>query len=444
MANVWSTLEGGVVGVAVGTAGATVAAPAFEPARQQAWQKSQSRILELRDLAALVSQALQSVDEVLDDAERNGYHKDQLLAAIQLALKAPPYPEVLDLWRRNATRPPDEQISEQQVDHALAKAGIEYQYWPALKELINARLSAQELALAVVRGLIPDPGILPVAPPAGEGKVPKFPSFNIDTLAEALSSGFDKERFSVLVGTMGRPMSVNEAARATFRQIIERVDFDRAIAEGDIRNEWRDPLFDVAREILSATQYAESHLRGYTPDLATMYQNMAKHGMSQEDANLLFLNQGRPLAIHQITTGLARGGVYDGPTDQIPPVFLDAVRQSNIKPPYYNLDYANRYTYPSGFQIRSEAMKGELTLADTEQILLEIGWSPKWAAFFAAKWTGQTPAAKVKQLTDAEIRRAFHRAAITEQDALARLEAHGYTAADARIYLDNGAKTVAS
>lgn len=443
MANVWSTLEGGVVGVAVGTAGATVAAPAFEPARQQAWKDSQSRILELRDLAALVAQALQSVDEVLDDAERNGYHKDQLLAAIQLALKAPPYPEVLDLWRRNATRPPDEQISEQQVDHALAKAGIEYQYWPALKELINARLSAQELALAVVRGLIPDPGILPVAPPQGQGKVPRFPSFNIDTLAEALSSGFDRERFSVLVGTMGRPMSVNEAARATFRQIIERVDFDRAIAEGDIRNEWRDPLFDVAREILSATQYAESHLRGYTPDLAKMFENMAKHGMSEEDANLLFLNQGRPLAIHQITTGLARGGVYDGPTDQIPPVFLDAVRQSNIKPPYYNLDYANRYTYPSGFQIRSEAMKGDLSQPETEQILLEIGWAPKWAKFFSEKWTGVTAATKVKQLTDAEIRRAFHRSAITEQDALSRLEAGGYTAADARIYLDNGAKAAA-
>lgn len=374
-----SFLEGGIVGLAVGEAGGAIVEPALEPTRQEAEKAVQARILELHQLAELVATALASVDAVTEDAQRNGYAPDQLRAAIQLALKAPPYSEVLDLWRRNATRPASEQISERQVDHALAKSGIEYQYWPALKELINARLSAQELALAVVRGLIPDAGILPVSPPTAPGSVPAFPTFDIDTLAEALASGFDKERFSVLVGSMGRPMPVNEAARATFRQLIQRVDFDRAIAEGDIRNEWRDALFDVAREILSPTQYAESFLRGYTPDIESMFANMAKHGMSRDDAELLFLNQGRPLNIHQITTGEARGGSYNGPTDQIPEAFLNAVRESNIKPPYYNLDYANRYSYPSAFFFRLLQTTGALSAAEAEQRYLELGWPPDLA-----------------------------------------------------------------
>jgi hypothetical protein len=114
--------------------------------------------------------------------------------------------------------------------------------------------------------------------------------------------------------------------------------------------------------------------------------------MSREDAELLFLNQGRPLAIHQITTGLERGGVYNGPTDHIPPVFLDAVRESNIKPPYYDLDYANRYTYPTGFMIKAEAVAGTLAQADTAQLLLELGWAPKWAAFFSEKWAAKAGA----------------------------------------------------
>lgn len=123
--------------------------------------------------------------------------------------------------------------------------------------------------------------------------------------------------------------------------------------------------------------------------------------MSREDARLLFLNQGRPLSIHQITTGLARGGEYNGPTDQIPQAFLDAVRESNIKPPYYNLDYANRYTYPSGFQIRGEAQRKTLSFAETRQILLEIGWSPKWAEHFARSWT--QPGSAQKEATAADL-----------------------------------------
>ena len=374
-----SFLEGGVVGLAVGEAGGAIVEPALEPLRQKAESEVHARILEMRELAEMVATALHSVDDVVEDAKRNGYDEDALRSAIQLALKAPPYAEVLDLWRRNQTRPKNEQISEAQVDHALAKAGIEYQYWPAMKELINARLSAQELALAVVRGLVPDPGILPVSPPTEGGTVPAFPVFDINVLAEALSSGFDRERFSVLVGTMGRPIALNEAARATFRNLIDRTDFDRAVAEGDVRNEWRDAIFDVSREILTATQYAESRLRGYTQTDDEMYANIAKHGMSRDDATLLYLNQGRPLNIHQITTGEARGGTYNGPTDAIPQAYLDAVRESNIKPPYYNLDYANRYSYPSAFFFRLLQTTGAITTAEAEQRYLELGWPPDLA-----------------------------------------------------------------
>lgn len=439
---IWSRLQSLIFGSAIGAAAAEAIAPSLEPARQHAWQQNQNKILDPRAVAELVTQGGTDLDTAADIAARNGFDRDKFKALVYLALEAPPYSEVLDLWRRNQTRPASEQLSEEQVDHALAKAQIEQQYWPALKELVNARLSPQELALAIVRGLIPDPGILPVAPPTEAGSVPSFPTFPVDALAEAAASGFDKERLSVLVGTMGRPMPVNEAARAVFRTIIERVDFDRAIAEGDIRNEWRDALFDVAREILSATQYAESHLRGYTPDIETMFANMAKHGMSREDAELLFLNQGRPLALHQITTGLARGGSYNGPTDQIPQVYLDAVRQSNVKPPYYNLDYANRYSYPSAFFFRLLATTGAIDQAEAEQAFLELGWSPKWA-----KLVAQSLAPKVKTSVDPLVKSALtkfvtalHKAyvggATNDTDALKWLSDAGVAADTASAMLD--------
>jgi hypothetical protein len=420
-----SFLEGGVVGLAVGEAGGAIVEPALEPTRQEAEKAVHARILEMRELAELVATTLHTIADVREDALRNGFDEDSLRSAVQLALEAPPYSEVLDLWRRNATRPASEQISEAQVDHALGKAKIEYQFWPALKELVNARLSQQVIATAIQRGVMKAPFELPYNADVPVGKITPFPVSPLNTKAEAASSGVDLERLRVETALIGLPMALDRAARATFRKIITEDDFLRAVLEGNARGEWAGAELEVAREILSVTQYAESFLRGYTPDQETMFANMAKHGMSREDANLLFLNQGRPLAIHQVTTGLARGGVYDGPTDHIPAVFLDAVRESNIKPPYYDLDYANRYTYPTGFMIKAEAVAGTLAAADTSELLLELGWSPKWAGFFSDKWAAKADSlvSAARTAAGTATRKAYVGGAISEIQARIDLSA---------------------
>lgn len=393
MAGPETLLVGTAAGVAVGGAASAALDPALEPAKQDSWKKHPGKVLDAGRLAELVAQGLTKLDTAYERASRSGWSANNVDALVQLALEAPSVAETLELWRRNPTRPASEQITVEQVDHALAKAKIEPQYWPLLKELVNERLSPAEIALAIIRGLINDPGFMPVQLDTSGGVVPSYPVSEFDAVAEAAASGIDRERLRVMVGAIGRPMSPHEGASAVFRNIIKRGDYNKLILEGDIRPEWGDPLFEQAREILSVTQYAESHLRGYTPDLDTMFANMAKHGMSREDAELLFLNQGRPLALHQITTGLERGGEYNGPTDHIPPVYFDAVRESNVKPPYYNLDYANRYSYPTGFMIKAEAVAGELAKADTEQLLRELGWSPKWATFFSEKWAAKAATA---------------------------------------------------
>src|SRR5205823_7897286 len=143
------------------------------------------------------------------------------------------------------------------------------------------------------------------------------------------------------------------------------------------------------REILTAHNYAELQLRGYL----TRDERLAgtrKHGMSDEDSDLLYDVLGRSIPVHQIETGEARGGVYNGPIDGIPEPFLASLRRGNLRREYFNLAYANRYSYPSGFMIRGLAQDGELTRAETEEILLEVGWSPKWATTFAQRWTAGT------------------------------------------------------
>src|SRR5438552_3695091 len=120
-----------------------------------------------------------------------------------------------------------------------------------------------------------------------------------------------------------------------------------------------------------------------------MYEQTARHGMSRADTDLLFKVHGRPLSFHQVWIGLQRGGVYDGPIGDIDPAFLKALRESNIRPEWYNLAWHQRYTYPSAFVMRALTQDGTLTAAQAESDLIDMGWRPERAKQAAEKWASQ-------------------------------------------------------
>lgn len=390
MSSVVGALTGGVAGIAIGEAGSVALDPVFEPVKQDAWKKKPSKILEAPELAALVAQALNAVSDVLDDVERNGYDADNFQSLVQLALRAPGPPDAEKLYLRAQGKYPGA-ITLAQLHHAYGKAGLEGQWWDALTAAAqNALLTPAELALGVVRSTVQDSGLLVVKLDISDSNVPQYPIAALDTLAEFAAAGIDAERARVLVGSVGLPMSAQEAARAQFRSILTMGAYNQAVLESDTRPEWAPAIYEAARQILTAHDWVEGRLRGWVPDDATMYAGTALHGMSQADTDLLFKITGRPLNIHQVVTAEARGGTYNGPIDQIPPEFLAAVRESNIRPEFYNLDYANRYTYPSGFQIKAEAPSDGAPF--TEDLLLKIGWGPDLAKHYAAKWAATTSA----------------------------------------------------
>lgn len=371
MASPLGSAPGIMIGVGVGTAAAAAIEPLVEPGAQSAWENHPNKVLDPGTLARLVAQGGVPLGEAQASAARSGYSSDKLDRLVYLAQRAPDVAVALELWRR-------EKISEAQVDHALAKAEIEAQYWPAIKELFNDRLGAPVIALAIVRGIMKDPGYLPVAPPAAAGKVPAFPVSALDPVAEAKAVGIDSDRLFIETAIAGRPPGPELAARASYRGVIERVDYDRAISEGDVRNEWRDAIYEASRQILTAGEYAELELRGFY-DAATRRTNTAKHGMSDADSDLLYNVLGRSITVHALTTGLARGGVFNGPTAAIPPAGLQAMQRSNIRPEWYNLDWANRYSYPSAFFFRLLLTTGALTADQGYQRFLELGWEPSLA-----------------------------------------------------------------
>lgn len=399
-----------IVGVGVGAAASAALQPALEIPRQEAWKRNRNRVLNPELLARLVAQGGVSLDAARGEAARDGYASDKLDALVYLAQTVPPVAEALTLWRRGL-------LSDALWRHVLVRVGFDERYVAGLTELKESEpLSPQDLAYAVVRGLVPDENILPVPPPTQGGKVPRFAVTPLSPTAEAARSGMNAERFRVLVGRSGLSMAPVMAAQAFFRGVIERVDYDIAIAEGDLRNEWRDAILGASRAILSPHEYAELELRGWI-NQAQRDAGAARHGMEPAEAQLLFDMTGRPIPVHQVTTGEARGGEFNGDHGHIPAPFLRSLEESNVRPEWYSLAYANRYSYPSAFVLRTLVQTHELTEAEGKQTLLDIGWNPTLATKVAARWAGGTAAAGDPHVTKAEMQlwATLHRSYLDEE-----------------------------
>jgi hypothetical protein len=418
-----------IVGVGVGAAASAALQPAIELPRQKAWQDNPNRVLDPGTLARLVAQGGIPLGVAQSSAARDGYGPDKLDGLIYLALSVPPVAEALNLWRKGL-------ISDALWSHVLVKNGIDTRYVPGLDALKTAeRLDPSVVATAIQRGIMHDPGYLPVGPPSGQGKVPKFPVSPLDPVLEAGGSGVDSQRLFVETALVGLPASPDLAARMTYRQIIDRVDFDRAISEGNTRNEWAASLFEGFRQILTAHEYAELQLRGFLTAVERD-AGAALHGMSAQDAQLLYDVLGRAIAVHGITTGLARGGKFPGSYANVPDPFKSAIQRSNIRPEYAELAYANRYSYPSAFVIRALIKDGVWTPAKAEQLLLEVGWRPDLAHDVATHYAPSGAAVADPHVTKAMAQlwttthRSYIAAESVDADATARFNLLGIPAAD--------------
>jgi hypothetical protein len=377
-------VEGVAVGTGVGAGIGDTVIPKLQEFKNSRWQKYPHRPLAPGDAALAAVKGFPTVLALAEEAAKNGLDGDHFGVLVQNARRYPGTSELLELWRR-------ERLTRAEVDLALERAQIPEPYRTAVLDLFTGRLDPAVIATAIQRGIMHDPGFLPVGPPAGVGKVPKFPVSPLNTLDEAKAHGMDFERLFVETAIVGLPASNQQAASAYFRGIIELDDYYRAISEGNTRNEWRDAILEQARAILSPNQYTELQLRGFI-DAPERRRLVGKHGMSPADSDRLLDVLGRSIPVHQIRTGLERGGQYPGSYTNVPSPYRQTIQRSNIREEYAELAYANRFTYPSFFAIRGLMQGGVLNADEGYQILLEMGWKPdlarKVADFYASAATG--------------------------------------------------------
>lgn len=360
------------------------------------------------------------------DAQARGWAKFHgvgdaaFTALVNIANTGPGAAPAFDLWRRGI-------IDDAGFRRAITREGVEPEWITDLLKLRYHLLDPAAIANAVQQGHLPNEGILP---DPTTGNLPldiPLTQIDLDPIALAAGQGIDEPTLRVMANLSGLPPPQGELRDMLNRGIITEPAFVAGIREGHTKTKWIGAVQALARRILQPTDYVNGHIRGWISEEA-MLAGTKLHGLNAEDTQLLFNIHGGPLSWHQIWIGLARGGKYDGPTDAIDPAFLKGLQESNLRPEWYDLAWHSRYNYPPPFMLRALTQSGEQTAAETEQVLLYLGWEPGYAAKVAAQW-GKGTGTAAKEATVADLVTLYQGYKITRADLLGDLEQLGYTAA---------------
>src|SRR5262249_51799969 len=166
-------------------------------------------------------------------------------------------------------------------------------------------------------------------------------------------------------------------------------------------NEWASAIFETARQIPSASDYINAHLRGHI-SVPEMNAGTARHGMSPEDTNLIYLRTGRPAAPGQMATASVRG--IDGPLGR--PMdreqFLLGIAESDIRPEWGPMLWESRFLYPSLFQLTRLVTSGAITPSTGEEWARKARYAPEVVAALAESWTAAPTAVKHPNVVKAQ------------------------------------------
>jgi len=438
---IWSRVQALIAGGAVARGAADAVTPVLEPVRQTAWSKNQQRVLDPGTAARLVAQAIVALEEAETESGRSGVNANRLRALVQLSQTAPGQADLDRMLNRHT-------ISRSQFNHAMAKHQIEPQYWDALYDLTNDRLSVADVAAAVQQGHMPNEGILPdvsaAVQPAQGSVTPQAPDhqppshvpltqIDIDPIAEAAADGYDLSRLQVRANLSGLPPGAETLLTMWNRQLIDEASVDAGIREGHIKTKWAGAFKRMRWSVLSAQEYASAHLRQWVTQ-EEMYEGGALTGHTKDQMDLLFLNRGRPASPTQMWRAWARQ--VDGPRG-VPVEFEDhakAIAISDIRPEYAEMLWNIRFNYPSLFQLNRLVSSGAISAAVAADWAHKSLYAPEVVTALEAFWTGGSTGTADTHVSKAQIQlwATLHRSYLSgessEQEVTAALPRAGVAA----------------
>jgi len=347
-----------VVGYGVGSAVGPLLRPPIQDLINFAWTEHPVRPLSAETAAAMWVEGVWTEDRAKTEAAYMGVGTGRMDALHDLIDNPPDVATLFQLWRRGL-------IDAAKFTEGLRHLRIENDYFAHLRGLRQVLLTPGELAQARQRGFIDQ----------------------ARQYAEAELQGVDNDRAEVQFKSAGLPPPTERALSMWRRGIISEAEFKQTIVEGNEKLKYQDEEAALFHPLLTPATIVNQRLRGWR-DTAWMDARLAEHGFTAEQAKDLFEGQGRPITNRQVFIGERRGGVYNGPTGAIDPPFLKSLQESNIRPEWYNLAWAQRHSLPSAFVLRRLAQDGDITPEQTRELLMWSGWPTFLVDAVVTSWTG--------------------------------------------------------
>jgi len=347
-----------LVALAFGRAIGPVLVPGVKDLENFAWSTHRVMPLSADVAAQLWVEGVWPEARAKTEASYTGVSDGRMDALHDLIDNPPDVATLYQLWRRGL-------IGDAKFEEGLQHLRIEPDYFAALQRLHNVLLTPAELAQARQRGFIEQ----------------------ARQYDEAELQGVTNDRAEIQFKSAGLPPPTERALSMWRRGILSEAEFKQTIVEGNEKLKYQDEEAALFHPLLTPATIVNQRLRGWR-STAWMDERLAEHGFTAEQANDLFEGSGRPITNRQVFIGGRRGGVYNGATGAIDPPFLKSLEESNIRPEWYNLAWAQRHSLPSAFVLRRLAQDGDITPEQTRELLMWSGWPTFLVDAVVTSWTG--------------------------------------------------------
>lgn len=400
-------------GFAIGSAVHPTLRPLTQELANETWGRFPFVPLTPEQAAAAVERGEMLYGDAEDEAKLSGINSKRFKLIERLAGLAPSTEQALALRRRGA-------ITKDELHRALVQGNVRSEWADALVKLSEQLLSSGELANMVVQGIL------------SQGAAAELAALN----------GVSAENFDRLVKVTGSPIGGHEALDLWNRGDIAEADVDRALRQSHLKPEWVDPFKKLARYLPTVSDLVRFAVREvFTPVIRTQYgldqefpqvfaERTAERGLSEEDAAAYWAAHWELPSITQGYRMRWRGIIDDAGLDTL-------LRTKDVMPFWREKLKQAANLVPGRIDLRRFYTAGVITEAQVYEGYLKLGYTPevaRWQTDFAKRGS----AATAKDATASNLRAEYEGLHITRPELLTRLEALGYSHAEAEDLADLG------
>lgn len=347
----------------------------------------------------------------VDEAAAAGIDKGRLEVLARIVGLPPGPGELLDMLNRGIIDPPD-------FYRGIAEGNTRNEWAPFLEQLRHFKLSPTEYASARLRGWI-----------------------DTETMNEGGAlTGASPAQMDLLFKNRGRPATPHQMWLAIRRSDATRADFDRAIVQSDIRPEYAPWLWSIRYSYPSLFQLRNATEAGdITGPRARVI--LGYEGYEDQDADALVASwtKAKSAGTKELTKAELRDeyeGLHISQAD-----FRAALELLGYTGPAQDLEVAladarrvKAYRDKAIARVYKLYIDHTLDEATARADLATLGVAPDAIGHLVPLWTLERDI-NVKQLTPAQVKRAYRKGDWTLERATAELLARGYEEADALEYL---------